>query len=75
MTLYITNYKELYSLDDIKRKLELNELKTKYIVKKLSENGFIQLKSIRLSTNQTKSGYGLTDKGGENFLVENNYIE
>ncbi|WP_320035676.1 hypothetical protein [Halarcobacter sp.] len=74
MKLYVPNYKELFSLEEIKERLNINELKTKYIIKQLSGNGYINSVSKQISANRTKFGYILTDKG-ENFLVENNYIE
>lgn len=74
MKLYIPNYNANLTLNYIKTKLNHPELKVKYIIKQLTvKHGFLQLVN---ETSQGKfySGYKLTDKG-ENFLVENNYIE
>ncbi|MGD9554651.1 MAG: hypothetical protein AB7D96_08500 [Arcobacteraceae bacterium] len=74
MKLYIPNYNANLTLNYIKTKLNHPELKVKYIIKQLTgRHGFLQLVN-ETSQGKLYSGYKLTDKG-ENFLVENNYIE
>ncbi|WP_419763516.1 MAG: hypothetical protein ACNI28_06800 [Arcobacter sp.] len=74
MKLYVPDYKELFTLDEIKNKLNINELKTKYLIKQLKSKNYINEANKHTSNNKIILGYKLSDKG-ENFLVENNYIE
>lgn len=74
MKLYVPNYKEAFTLDEIKNKLNINELKTKYLIKCLNSKGYVNTGNKHAPNGIVTVAYRLSDKG-ENFLVENNYIE
>lgn len=74
MKLYIPNYKETFTLEEIENKLNINELKCKYLIKSLKGKGLIEDGNKIDFRGQHVWTIKLSDKG-ENFLVENNYID